>query len=228
MPASHFSPALYSFLDDLSANNERAWFQANKDRYEQHLKRPALRFIEDFAGHLGDVSPHFAAIPRVSGGSLFRIHRDTRFSQDKTPYKTHLAMHFRHVTGKDAHAPGFYLHLERGNVGCGFGLWAPPNPVLHRIRDQIVAEPGAWSDAKAAATGGTGALHESGRLKRVPRGYDAAHPHAEDLKHKSFAALRKLPDSAVFEDGFIEHYAQLCAEADPFMRFLCRAVGVAY
>ena len=224
----HFTPALYAFLDDLSANNDRDWFKANKARYEEHLKAPALRFIEDFGPHLADVSPHFRAIPKATGGSLFRIYRDTRFSKDKTPYKTHLAMHFRHEAGKDAHAPGFYLHIEPGNVGCGFGLWTPPNPVLNQIRDRIVAEPEAWVAAKQAATGGTGALHAGGALKRVPRGYDKEHPLADDLKHKSFAAFRELPDDAIFEDDFIARYAALCAEADPMMRFLCGAVGVAY
>lgn len=100
--------------------------------------------------------------------------------------------------------------------------------MLNRIRDRIVADPDAWVEAKMQATGGTGTLHASGALKRVPRGYDKAHPLAEDLKQKSFAAMRSLPDEAVFEDGFIEHYAQLCEEAAPMMRLLCGAVGVPY
>lgn len=228
MSNAHFTSALFGFLDDLEQNNERPWFKANKSRYEAELKAPALRFIEDFGPYLGELSPHFKAVPKATGGSLFRIYRDTRFSKDKTPYKTHLGIHFRHETGKDAHAPGYYLHIERGHVMCGFGLWAPPNPVLNRIRDRIVAEPDAWVEAKVAATGGTGALHEMGKLKRVPRGYDKAHPLADDLKHKSFAATRILPESAVLADDFIEHYAQLCAEAAPLMRFLCGAVGVYY
>jgi uncharacterized protein (TIGR02453 family) len=167
-------------------------------------------------------------VPKASGGSLFRIYRDTRFSKDKTPYKTQLGIHFRHESGKDAHAPVFYLHIERGEVMCGFGLWAPPNPVLTQIRDRIVAEPDAWRAAKAAATGGSGRLYSEGALKRVPRGYDKDHPLAEDLKHKSSAAMRGLTESDVLEDGFIEHYAHLCEEAAPFMRFLCGAVGAAY
>jgi len=227
MPA-HFTPALFTFLDDLAANNDRDWFKANQSRYEEHLKQPALRFIDDFGPFLADLSPHFEAIPKVNGGSLFRIYRDTRFSKDKTPYKTHLAMHFRHEGGKDAHAPGFYLHLEPGDVGCGFGLWAPPNPVLGRIRDRIVAEPEAWVAAKQQATGGTGELYSTGALKRVPRGYDKEHPLADDLKQKSYAGLRALPDDAVFADDFIEQYALACADAVPMVRFLCGAVGAAF
>jgi uncharacterized protein (TIGR02453 family) len=228
MPASHFTPELFAFLDDLERNNEREWFRSNKGRYEEHLKQPALRFIEDFGGLLYDISPHFRAVPKATGGSLFRIYRDTRFSKDKTPYKTHLGVHFRHEQGKGAHAPGFYLHIEPGAVACGFGLWTPPNPVLRRIRDRIVEDPAAWVAARTRATGDTGRLYAAGALKRVPRGYDKDHPLAEELKLKSFAAMRSLPDSAVIEDGFIEHFAHLCDQAAPMMRLLCGAVGVPY
>ena len=224
----HFRPALFDFLRELKANNDRDWFKANKARYERELKGPALRFIADFEPYLKDISPHFEAVPKATGGSLFRIYRDTRFSKDKTPYKTHLALHFRHELGKDAHAPGFYLHIEEGNVGCGFGLWTPPNPVLNQIRDRIVAEPEAWEAAKARATGGSGELYDPSPLKRVPRGYDKDHPLAEDLKHKSYAALRSVPDEAVFDAGFIEHYAALCEEAAPFVRFVSEAAGVPF
>ena len=101
-----FGPELFSFLEDLAANNDREWFAANKRRYEEHLLEPALAFIEDFAPRLEQISPHFRADPRPNGGSLFRIYRDTRFSKDKTPYKTNVGIHFRHERAKDAHAPG--------------------------------------------------------------------------------------------------------------------------
>lgn len=228
MTASPFTPELFSFLRDLAANNDREWFTANKGRYEQHLKAPSLRFIEDFGVYLADISPHFEAIPKATGGSLFRIYRDTRFSKDKTPYKTHVALQFRHELGKDAHAPGYYLHIEEGNVGCGFGIWAPPPALLNQIRDRIVADPDGWRAAKDSATGGTGELYDPEPLKRVPRGYDKDHPLAEDLKHKSYAALRSLPDEAVLEDGFMEHFAALCEEASPFMRFVCEATGAPF
>ena len=100
-----FGPELFSFLADLRANNDREWFAANKDRYERDLLEPSLAFIEDFAPRLDKISPHFRADARPSGGSLFRIYRDTRFSKDKSPYKTNLGIHFRHERAKDAHAP---------------------------------------------------------------------------------------------------------------------------
>ena len=97
----HFTPKMFSFLRDLADNNDREWFAANKDRYETDVREPALDFIEDFADRLLKISPNFSADPRKQGGSMFRIHRDTRFSKDKTPYKIHTGMQFRHVATKD-------------------------------------------------------------------------------------------------------------------------------
>ncbi|MEM6532458.1 MAG: TIGR02453 family protein, partial [Myxococcota bacterium] len=110
MPEPHFSPALFKFLRDLEKNNNREWFQTHKPRFEEHVKAPLLRFIEDIEAPLMKVSKHIVADPSPSGGSMFRIYRDVRFSKDKRPYKTHAAAQFRHATGKDAHAPGYYMH----------------------------------------------------------------------------------------------------------------------
>ncbi|MGH8875660.1 MAG: DUF2461 domain-containing protein, partial [Acidimicrobiia bacterium] len=126
--ARSFSPALFSFLRDLEANNEREWFKANKDRYERHVKEPALQFVADIAPHLRRISTHLVADPRPAGGSLFRIQRDTRFSKDKSPYKTYVGIRFGHEAGGDVHAPGFYLHLEPGSCYFGMGVWQPDTP----------------------------------------------------------------------------------------------------
>ena len=107
MAKRYFTPALFAFLKDLAANNDRTWFKANQDRYETVVRQPALDFITDMVEPLEAISPHFVADSRTVGGSLFRIHRDTRFSKDKTPYKLNTGMHFRHERAKDAHAPGF-------------------------------------------------------------------------------------------------------------------------
>src|SRR5262245_16529190 len=115
MPA-YFKPALFKFLKDLAKNNNRPWFEENKARFERDVRDPLLSFIGDFASPLAKISKHYLADPRPSGGSMFRIYRDTRFAKDKSPYKTHVAAHFRHSAGKDVHAPGFYVHLEPGQV----------------------------------------------------------------------------------------------------------------
>jgi uncharacterized protein (TIGR02453 family) len=121
----YFTPATFKFLSQLASNNEREWFYANKNRYVSAVQDPALQFIADFAPKLAGISQHFVADPRSQGGSLFRIYRDTRFSKDKTPYKTHVAMRFGHVAGLGVHAPGFYLHIEPGSSYAGVGLWRP-------------------------------------------------------------------------------------------------------
>src|SRR3954453_11070228 len=102
-----FSPRLFAFLRELADHNEREWFNANKARYEQELKEPALSFVEDMAYQLPQVFVHLTTVNR----SLFRIYRDTRFAKDKTPYKTHVGIYFRHTRSADADTAGMYLHL---------------------------------------------------------------------------------------------------------------------
>ena len=122
MTPPYFTPRTFAFLSELAASNNREWFRANKSRYDDDVKEPALRFISDFSEPLKGISPHFRADPRANGGSLFRIYRDTRFSKDKSPYKTATGIHFRHEAAKDAHAPGFYLHIQPGNCAVGMRL----------------------------------------------------------------------------------------------------------
>ena len=137
MSKRYFTPKLFGFLRELAENNDREWFKAHQDEYEQYVREPALEFITDFAKPLEKISPHFVADSRTVGGSLFRIQRDTRFSKDKTPYKTNVGIQFRHEFGRDVHAPGFYLHLEPDNVFMGAGMWHPDGGSLKRIRDAI-------------------------------------------------------------------------------------------
>lgn len=225
---AHFTPELFRFVRDLAANNNRDYFQANKARYEAAVVEPSLAFISDFDERLETISRHFVAIPKRVGGSLFRIYRDTRFAKDKMPYKTHVGIHFRHRKAKDVHAPGFYLHLEPGGVFAGAGIWRPGKESLEAIRQAIAADPGAW---RAAAGDARFVAHyrlEGERLKRPPLGWGAEHPAIEDLERKDFIAVAQLDEAAVVEDDFIDRYAALCADAEAFVRYLCRAVGVPY
>ena len=146
MADRYFTKASFAFLNELKANNDRAWFADNKPRYEALIKDPALRLIADFAPHLKKISPHFMATPR----SLFRIYRDTRFSKDKTPYKTHTGIHFRHDRAKDAYAPGFYFHVAPGDVFVGCGIWHPESKPLRAIREHMVEDPKGWKKASTA------------------------------------------------------------------------------
>src|SRR5258705_296723 len=148
--ARAFAPALFRFLRDLRKNNDRDWYLAHKEGYESDVKGPALAFISAFAAALRKISPHLVADPRPVGGSLFRIHRDVRFGADKRPYKTHVGIHFRHAGGEGAHAPGFYLQLEPGDVFAGAGIWQPDGAVLSEVRDAIAESPAAWRSAAGA------------------------------------------------------------------------------
>ncbi len=228
MPGPHFTHELFDFLSELEDNNSREWFNANKRRYEAHVKNAALAFIRDFEAPLHAVSPHFQAIPKAVGGSLFRIYRDVRFSKDKSPYKTHTGVHFRHEAAKDAHAPGFYLHLAPGEAWGGFGIWMPPNPALNQIRDAIVKRPDEWAEILQGLAVAGMPCDMGEALKRVPAGYDKAHPHAEDLKRKSHAATHAFSEELVVQPDFMDRYAAACQQAAPIMRFICEALGVAF
>jgi uncharacterized protein (TIGR02453 family) len=227
MATRYFTPQLFAFLRDLEAHNERDWFKANQERYEEHVREPALEFITDFAGPLKKISPHFVADARTVGGSLFRIQRDTRFSKDKTPYKTHTGMHFRHyLTRENVHAPGFYLHLEPGACYAGVGLWRPSTADANAIRSAIVAEPGRWKRVAHGARFREVYSLDGESLKRPPRGFDPDHPLLDDLRRKDFIAGTKLTQRQVTAGDFLEFYAGLCRRASPFMKFLAEAVGV--
>lgn len=228
MGMSHFTEELFEFLADLEENNTREWFNENRDHYVAHVQEPALGFIADFAPRLHKISPNFRADARAQGGSLFRIHRDTRFSPDKTPYKTNTGLHFRHQHSKDAHAPGFYLHLQPGECFAGVGLWRPEARVAQQVREEVVADPEAWAEA-AHGKAFTGSFRLSGdSLKRPPRGFDPEHRHIEDLRRKDYMGVVRLSDEEVTSDGFIDRYETLCRQASGFMGFLCRAVGLAF
>jgi uncharacterized protein (TIGR02453 family) len=224
-----FAPELFAFLRELAQNNDREWFAANKARYAAEVQEPALAFVEDVGLRLPDeVSRHFVADPRTTGGSLFRIYRDTRFSKDKTPYKTHVGIQFRHERSRDVHAPGFYLHLEPGSVFMACGTWHPDRDTLHAIRTAIAARPARWQ-----AIVGDPAFHRSFRLggealKRPPAGFDRDHPLIEDLKRKDFIATADLSESDATGRGFLSRFLALCGDAGEFMRFLCGAARVPF
>jgi uncharacterized protein (TIGR02453 family) len=218
-----FGPELFAFLRELREHNDRDWFNANKARYENDLLEPALAFIEDFGLRLPNISPHLVADSRRQGGSLFRIYRDTRFSKDKSPYKTTAGIYFRHERSKEAYSPGLYLHLEPRNVFAGGGIWHADTKTAHAIRQAIVADPDGWAEAKAGIE-----LAQGESLKRVPPAFDKDHPHADDLRRKDFAAVERFTQKEATTPGFLDRYEAACVSFTPLMRFLCRAVGVPY
>ena len=224
MADKYFSKATFDFLDDLKQNNNRAWFAEHKSRYEERLKDPALRLIEDFGPELEKISSHFLATPR----SLFRIYRDVRFSKDKSPYKTATGIHFRHEQSKNAHAPGFYLHIERGDVFAGVGIWRPEATALRAIREHIVEDPAGWQQASTAKKFTLSFELAGDRLKRPPKGFDPEHPAIEELKWKDYIGVKQLPQSFVTGDALPKELAKTFEAGTPLMRFLCDALGVPF
>lgn len=225
------------FLTDLSAHNERDWFQDNKPRYEEALVEPALAFIADMEPRLHEISRYFTAIPAKQGGSLMRIYRDTRFGNNKSPYKTNIGIHFRHELAKDVHAPGFYVHIQPdgapgdyGTTGSmlGIGVWRPDGPALKMIRDRIAERPGDWLAARDDAGFKKVFTLEGDTLKRPPRGYDPEHECLDDLKRKDFVGSRSLKASAVAKKSFVDQAAKAFEASTPMMGFLCKALGVPY
>ena len=220
----HFSPEFFKFLKDLARNNDRDWFAANKDRFESAVRDPFLRFIADFAAPLGSISPNFRADPKPSGGSLFRIYRDIRFSKDKSPYKTHAAASFPHGDsgkGKEIQAPGFYLHLEPGSCFAAAGLWHPDARTLTMIRTAIVERPKEWQAVRRSKL-----AIEGERLSKPPRGFDPNHQFVEDLKLKDFVNSMMFSEKQVCSPGFLMEFAAECKKTVPLVRFLTTAVGL--
>lgn len=222
------TPALFDFLRELKANNDRQWFEANKARYIADVRDPMLDFIAAFAEPLAEISPHFIADPRANGGSLFRIYRDTRFSPDKTPYKTNVGAHFRHVAGKDAHAPGFYLHLDTESCFAGCGIWSPGGDALAKIRHAIADNPKEWKRVTQAEPFRDTFEVMGQSLKRPPRGFDADHPLIEDLKRKDFVARTRFDAAEALQPDFLQRFVQVVSAGAGFVGFLSRAVGVPF
>ena len=228
MAKRYFTNAALEFLSELADNNRRKWFEANRQRYENDVRDPALRFVADFGPRLTRISREFVADPRPSGGSLFRIHRDVRFSRDKSPYKTHIGIRFPHRRRKDVHAPGYYLHIEPGDSFVGVGVWRPSGESLTAIRDAIVEEPTRWKRARNARRFREAFELAGESLKTQPRGYESDHPLIVDLRRKDFIGVCPLEDDSITGRRLLETFEARCRAAGAFQRFLCGAVGVAY
>jgi uncharacterized protein (TIGR02453 family) len=223
-----FTADLFRFLEDLRKHNDRAWFAKNKERYLDSVQEPALEFVRSFAPYLSKISPQFVADERPVGGSLFRIYRDVRFSKDKSPYKTHVGIHFRHNAGRDVHGPGFYLHLQPGEVFTAIGLWHPERETLHKIRTAVAENPAQWKRVAHGGEFGSRYRLSGDVLKRAPAGFDPDHPLIEDLKRKDHVGVAMMDERTVTSKDFLPRYSELCRAAVPYARFLCEAVGVSF
>jgi uncharacterized protein (TIGR02453 family) len=223
-----FPKDFFGFFNELKANNNRDWFAANKVRYYESVVYPMGDYIVSIAPHLKRIAPCYKADPRAHGGSMFRIYRDTRFSKDKTPYKTHAACHFRHEAGRDAHAPGFYMHIETDRISIGGGIWRPPSKQLGLIREFIADNPSAWEKLnKTAALRKMGGV-QGDSLKRPPRGYDAEARHIDDLKRKSFYLMTEVDVKLALSPDLVTESARVFRTAARLNHFITDALELPF
>lgn len=220
-----FDKKFFDFFKELTVNNNREWFLENKNRYEDCVVSPILAFITEMQPRLEKISPHFLAVPKKSGGSMFRIYKDVRFSKDKKPYKENAGCQFRHENGKDAHAPGYYVHLEPGNIFFGGGIWMPAGEALKNIRAEIAEKPLSWSKVIGnkkfcRVFGGV----EGESLKRPPRDFSADLKYIDDIKRKSFFAMHKGSMKVASSEAFLDEVTEVFTAATPLMKFLCKSL----
>jgi uncharacterized protein (TIGR02453 family) len=217
----YFTRDSLAFLRELKENNDREWFAANKLRYERDVRDPALRLISDFSPRLAKIAPHLVADPRRS---MFRIYRDTRFSRDKSPFKTHVGIHFFHEKAKAAPSvPGFYLHISPGESFAAAGIWHPDSGSLAKVREAIGAKSPAWMRIRKSKL-----PIEGGSLKRPPRGFAADHPLIEDLKRTDFVTSVRLKDADLTSANFIATFDRTCRKMSPLVEFVANSLRLAW
>jgi uncharacterized protein (TIGR02453 family) len=220
-------PSALAFLKDLSAHNDRKWFDANRDRADEELVEPARVLVQGLLAELKKPFPRIAGSDAKVGGSLTRLNRDTRFGKDKRPYHTHLGLHFWHASGKKMEVPGFFLRFDPDEVLIATGMHAPEPPELARIRRAIDAEPARWQKAACNAKflKAWGGL-EGESLKRVPAPWPPDHRFAEDLKRKDYTAFARWKAADITKAGFAARAVKQWKASEPLMAFLCGALGL--
>lgn len=223
-----FSKKTIAFLRELAKNNNKQWFDLNRQRYEDEVRTPALNYIESMAQPIHKISPHMIVSAKKVGGSMMRVHKDIRFSKDKTPYKTNVGIQFKHERGKDVHAPGFYLHIEPDSVFIGAGIWRPENSTLRNVRLLIDENQAQWKRLSKKLVNKDGFELHGDSLKRQPAGFSADHPLIEDLKRKDFIAVQNLRVSQIYGKDFTRDTAALFKRAAPLIRFICEADDLAF
>ena len=223
MGKAYFTPEFFVFLKQLKRNNRREWFLKNKERYEEVVRQPCLRFITDFAFRMNAISPWIVVSAKPNGGSLMRIYRDVRFSSDKSPYKTNVGMSFHHAGANESiHGAGFYLHLSPSENFLAGGAWHPDPRSLAKIRDAIAWKSVEWKKVKHGLELG------GDSLSRAPRGYPENHPMIDDLKRKDFIASIDLNESQVCGANLLREVTVAARKLAPLVGFLARAEGLQF
>ena len=202
----------------LKRNNRREWFAAHRDDYEAHVRQPMTDIIARLAEDLRGFGPEYVANPKTS---MYRIYRDIRFSENKAPYKTHVAANFP-TRGLPKHeGAGLYFHVSVDDVWIGGGMYAPQPPQLHAVREHIAANARRLRALveSPAFRRDVGTL-EGERLQRVPRGFPKDHEAAEYLKFRQFLAGREFEPVFATSPKFYPGLLAVFKRVAPVTRFL--------
>ena len=220
MASAHprFTPEAIGFFRALKRHNDRDWFKARKERYEALLRDPMIAVIEQLAIDFRTFAPDLVASPKAS---LYRIYRDTRFSENKAPLKTHVAAVFP-CRGLVKHeGAGLYLEVSPEGVWAGGGMWAPDTSQLQTVREHIAANSRRLRAIveSPAFRRSVGPLHGE-QLQRVPRGFPKDHAAAEYLKFRQFLAGAQFPSAFASSPGFYRGVLNVFRHLAPLTRFL--------
>jgi uncharacterized protein (TIGR02453 family) len=216
--APRFTPRTLSFLRRLKRNNRREWFNAHRDEYERDVRAPMIAVIERLAVDFRSFAPHLVASPTRS---LYRIYRDIRFSEDKKPYKTHVAAVFPCRDLPKHEGAGLYFHAAPDGVWVGGGMYAPQMPQLQAVREHIAANSRRLRTIVSAPgfRRAVGSL-EGERLQRVPRGFPKDHEAAEFLKYRQFLAGRDFPATFAASLKFYSRLIDVFRQITPLVNYL--------
>ncbi|HTS33860.1 MAG TPA: TIGR02453 family protein [Thermoplasmata archaeon] len=223
-----FEPDLLRFLGELRTHNNKAWFERNRPRYERVYKEAFASFITEFGPRLSRISPYLVADPRPVGGSVMRIFRDTRFSKDKSPYRSYTVVHFGHQESGEGRAPGLFLYVAPDEISAGGGLWHPEPAVAAKIRTAIAREPRGWLDATASPSFRKRFELTGESLKRPPPGFARDHPQIAELMRRDFVASTDVPRSEFTSARFLGYFETVGRDLRPLLKFLCDAVGLPF
>jgi uncharacterized protein (TIGR02453 family) len=213
-----FSAKSISFLRSLKRHNDRDWFRARKDRYEAHVRGPMIEVVERLAQDFRTFAPELIASPKQS---LFRIYRDTRFSGDKKPLKTHAGAVFRTRHLPKPQGAGLYFEIAGGWVWIGGGMWRPEPPELVRVREHVADTWPQIRDITRAAPFRKRFGDLSGdTMTRVPRGFASDHPAAEFLKFRQFYGGAEFPAALAHSRAFYPTLVATFKALMPLVRFL--------
>ena len=216
--APNFPPETIRFLRALKRNNRREWFKPRQDRYQAEVRAPMIAVIEQLALDFRGFAPELVASPKLS---MYRVYRDTRFSENKTPYKSHIAAVFPWRGLPRHEGAGVYFHVAPDAVWIGGGMYAPQPAQLHAVREHIAKHVRRLRRiVEAPAFRRTCGALEGERLQRVPRGFPKDHPAAEFLKYRQFLAGVELPARFASDSRFYGRLIEVFRQVVPLARFL--------